>query len=99
MGLYGWGLVAAWVASGAWSTPALAALGSIGFCLLVSYMPLARCSFELAGSGFERFPGLTNCRRTKPLHHCFAADAERLSPRVPPPRLGPHAPRAALLII
>ena len=48
VGSYGWGLVAAWMASGAWFTPGCAsALGSIEFLrLLESYRPLARLAFS-----------------------------------------------------
>ena len=51
VGSYGWGLVAAWVASGAWYTPVWLLRLCVGlnggfYCLLVSYRPLARLAFS-----------------------------------------------------
>ena len=42
VGSYGWGLVAAWVASGAWYTPALPALAQAGFASVLQALAIAR---------------------------------------------------------
>ena len=95
VGSYGWGLVAAWVASGFGSC---AALGSSGFYfLLVSYRPLAAARFSFESSLCSSLSAFLG-RPSLELTTCTTAllrprsDRRRAHSR---PRLAPYAPRAA----